>query len=962
MDFGLPGIQALQAQMMPQIAGAQTVNGLAMQGNHQIPWAITKSEKKIFDDIFEAWDGLGRGFISGDTGVEILSQSGLQRDDLVKIWTLSDPENRGRLNKSEFSVAMHLVYRRLNGYPIPAKLPPELVPPSTRNLSESVSTLKNMLKSDADQRRNQTNMLQPQATGVSYMKARSFRQGSPMEPKKDATVYKNNDDEVAQYVSSARHRSSNRTANNTSPSPSASSTDGGRDMSKAETLEYLRKQIREKQILINAIDAEDDLAFDEDQYLKSRDRTEADDLIRKIKLIQEDIDEYQSGKPSIDVIAERNALRNQLQYLTDRLPILVGRARSLGNKISDAKLELFRIRDAKDHPGQQIIGTGPGGRITEADKRKARSMAVLQARMAALTGKPTTSNPDNDEQAAEARLAEITDKIRIEKDGNEQMIHDVEESVKAVQESLDGMLRESRADFERERERQRWEEGIGAEDEVKDLILEMQRHSRIRNGGINSSTRTPAASMRAPYDSSSRHGDAQVQHSSAQTTSIVSSSLPMSPSQTGSSSHTSRSQQYQTPQERAAWIKAEAERRMNERLAAMGISRPPKTSRAESASSSMFSPPVQESSAFSPPVFESTPQVVNSIPSPVSASVQQPQAVPQPIAPEVRPSSQVQTISYAEPKSSPPVQASLHAQPKSKNPFPVQEDYYFESSQPHTSQYEQVNFDQPVVTTQLSVSPNPSTGLNQVASFEVPSVHEPDIESQISTSSHIAPVASAAASTNQVLSVETSIDVPTPSQPSYSRSQPTATTSSNLDLPDRALLETQRKNQRGHITEDDDDWSVVPSESENSSDDDDISDSRFGVKKPSPADLASLLFGNMAASHSTLSVEPSKSATPYESASSTPAPAVSSPSAPLAPPIPQVPLASASAIPPAIPPVFGAPAPAPPPPPALGGTPPVMPAGQIDRNALLGQIQAGRALKKVQTVDKSQAPSVGRVL
>lgn len=89
--------------MMPQVTGAP--GGAA----GKISWAITKSEKKIFDDIFDAWDGLGRGFISGQTAVEIMGQSGLDRSDLEKIWTLADPEDRGRLNKSEFSVAMHLV-------------------------------------------------------------------------------------------------------------------------------------------------------------------------------------------------------------------------------------------------------------------------------------------------------------------------------------------------------------------------------------------------------------------------------------------------------------------------------------------------------------------------------------------------------------------------------------------------------------------------------------------------------------------------------------------------------------------------------------------------------------------------------------------------------------------------------------------------------------------------------------
>lgn len=126
---GLPNIDALHHQMMPQAGRSGGFSSAGLSGNATIPWAVTKDEKKIYDEIFKAWDGFGKGFIGGDQAIEIFGQSGLNKSDLEKVWTLSDPNNRGKLNTDEFAVAMHLIYRKLNNYPIPARLPPELTPP-----------------------------------------------------------------------------------------------------------------------------------------------------------------------------------------------------------------------------------------------------------------------------------------------------------------------------------------------------------------------------------------------------------------------------------------------------------------------------------------------------------------------------------------------------------------------------------------------------------------------------------------------------------------------------------------------------------------------------------------------------------------------------------------------------------------------------------------------------------------
>lgn len=52
----------------------------------RVPWALSKDEKKNYDQIFRAWDTSNSGFISGDMASEVFGQSGLDRNDLATIW------------------------------------------------------------------------------------------------------------------------------------------------------------------------------------------------------------------------------------------------------------------------------------------------------------------------------------------------------------------------------------------------------------------------------------------------------------------------------------------------------------------------------------------------------------------------------------------------------------------------------------------------------------------------------------------------------------------------------------------------------------------------------------------------------------------------------------------------------------------------------------------------------------
>lgn len=475
---GLPNIEALQQRMMPQPGreGGYTTAGLS--GTATVPWAVTKDEKKIYDKLFKAWDGFNKGFIGGDVAIEVMGQSGLPKVDLETIWTLSDPGNKGKLDMDEFAVAMHLIYRKLNGYPVPNLLPPELVPPSTRNFAESIGTVKSLLSQDAETRKNSGAFLQPQQTGVSYLKNRSFRTDSNgITPgRKDATVFRNNDDDIG-YKSSARRRLG---AGGRTPSPVQPNSLSSERLHDDLSVDQLRKKVREKQILLDAIDFKEENETEDDDVLDRRDRRDAEDLYRRVRRIQEDLDSHPNASfRNLDSDAERRNLKRQLQRLTDRLPELASHVRKTERSIADAKVELFRLKDAKAHPGtaSAVVGTGSGGAVTEADRLKARAKSLMQQRSAALTGKASPAGQD-DSGAVSRRLEEESSRVRTEKENNERMIKEVEDSVQDFSRGLEDNLMQSSDNSTIEHERRRWEDGLGVEDEVRDFIYDLQRSSR----------------------------------------------------------------------------------------------------------------------------------------------------------------------------------------------------------------------------------------------------------------------------------------------------------------------------------------------------------------------------------------------------------------------------------------------------------------------------------------------------
>uniref|UniRef100_A0A8C1ZWQ8 Epidermal growth factor receptor pathway substrate 15 n=1 Tax=Cyprinus carpio TaxID=7962 RepID=A0A8C1ZWQ8_CYPCA len=95
------------------------------------PWVVKAEEKLKFDAIFDSLSPVG-GMLTGDKVKPVLLNSKLPVDVLGRVWELSDIDRDGMLDRDEFAVAMHLVYRALESEPVPMSLPATLIPPSKR--------------------------------------------------------------------------------------------------------------------------------------------------------------------------------------------------------------------------------------------------------------------------------------------------------------------------------------------------------------------------------------------------------------------------------------------------------------------------------------------------------------------------------------------------------------------------------------------------------------------------------------------------------------------------------------------------------------------------------------------------------------------------------------------------------------------------------------------------------------
>ncbi|KAG2180889.1 hypothetical protein INT43_008469 [Umbelopsis isabellina] len=138
-----PARQFTGSPLQSQVNLSATNSFAAASGTDHSLWDVTEQEKQKYDTYFDRIDSNRTGVIQGNDAVEFFQNSRLPEAELAQVWDLADTQQRGKLSREEFAVAMHLIHKRIGGQPIPRQLPATLMPPSQRPSSQLSSAFNN---------------------------------------------------------------------------------------------------------------------------------------------------------------------------------------------------------------------------------------------------------------------------------------------------------------------------------------------------------------------------------------------------------------------------------------------------------------------------------------------------------------------------------------------------------------------------------------------------------------------------------------------------------------------------------------------------------------------------------------------------------------------------------------------------------------------------------------------------
>ncbi|KAK4474697.1 hypothetical protein MN116_001825, partial [Schistosoma mekongi] len=115
-------------------------------------WVITTDDRVKHDAQFQFLKPVG-GYITGEQARVFFMKSGLSVMVLGQIWALADMDMDGKMDKKEFSIAMFLIKKTLEGLPLPCTLPSGLKNDPQPSFVTSGVTLALSLVSDSGHNR-----------------------------------------------------------------------------------------------------------------------------------------------------------------------------------------------------------------------------------------------------------------------------------------------------------------------------------------------------------------------------------------------------------------------------------------------------------------------------------------------------------------------------------------------------------------------------------------------------------------------------------------------------------------------------------------------------------------------------------------------------------------------------------------------------------------------------------------
>ncbi|KAJ1814407.1 actin organization and endocytosis protein, partial [Coemansia sp. RSA 2598] len=431
-------------------------------GESQHQWAISASEKAQYEAIFRRWDPGHRGVLKGEQAREVFAQSGLTQSELAKVWSLADINNQGELNLDEFSVAMHVIFRRLAGAPIPDVLPAELVPRSSKDFMDSLLNMKEQLLFGDAVAKPKPAPASAFTSGLGTRNSSSNNYSDNNNNKYNGSSNGNASDNDDDYV----YTSSNRRRN----TPAATPVTAARTPASAQSVEELRRTVEQRRAEVQR--ARDDAERRKKERAEGRvtSRWRIDDLKREIEDIHRstrvasaagsDLPGAGSGERE-KLLLKRSNIVSSINDLIQRLPDLASDYERLSLELADTKRDVVRLQSGKKKAGS----------TSDMESRAARLVAQ---RMAALTGE-SFEDLDSDESGTRDQIADIDKSLATRRERVETVSSSIRHVEKAMRDLRIGGVSAAHASDAR-----KWEDGVGvSNEEVRELIDRLRRIERL---------------------------------------------------------------------------------------------------------------------------------------------------------------------------------------------------------------------------------------------------------------------------------------------------------------------------------------------------------------------------------------------------------------------------------------------------------------------------------------------------